>query len=123
MAQPCSIWGGAHGPRDVAVAVVDDLLLVVPAELRSMIAARQSRRVARVGGADTARRRPEPFQALTQREVARGLDLPLAGELPDEVTVRVAIQTGEPATLLRSTELAALCQAILVGPAAIGRAA
>ena len=109
--------------RDVAIAAADDLLLVVPAELRSMIAAR--RVVESLGSPAPTPRvvvRAVPG-AVPSEEVARGLDLPLAGELPDEVTVRVAIQTGEPATLLRSTELAALCQAILVGPAAIGRAA
>ena len=52
--------------------------------------------------------------ALPGREVARALDLPLAGELPDEVAVRSAIQTGDPAALLRGTQLSALCEAILV---------
>jgi hypothetical protein len=39
------------------------------------------------------------------------------------VTVRVAIQTGDPAALLRGTELAALCKAILLVAPAIGMAA
>jgi len=113
----------ATTPREVAVAAVDDLLLVVPGELRAVIAAR------RVAGAlgPTA---PTPRVvvrtvpgALPSADVARGLDLSLAGELPDEVTVRAAIQTGEPAALLRGTKLAALCEAILVDPAAIGIAA
>jgi hypothetical protein len=51
------------------------------------------------------------------------LGLPLAGELPDEVTVRAATQMGEPTALLRNTELAALCETILLVPAAIGLAA
>ena len=109
--------------RDVAVAAVDDLLLVVPAELRAVIAARQVIELL----APTA---PSPRVvvrvipgALPSGEVARGLDLSLAGELPDEGTVRAAIQMGEPAALLRGTGLAALCEAILGGPAAMGMAA
>jgi secretion/DNA translocation related CpaE-like protein len=108
--------------RDVAVAAVDDLLLVVPAELRAVIAARQ---VVQSLGPHT----PRPHVvvrvvtgAMPSGDVAGGLGFSLAGELPDEVTVRVAIQTGEPAALLRGTRLAALCEEILL-PAAIGMAA
>ena len=109
--------------RDVAIAAADDLLLVVPAELRAMIAAR--RVVDSLGlTAPTPRVvvRAGPG-ALPSEDVARGLDLSLAGEVPDEVIVRVAIQTGEPAALLRSTTLAALCEAILVVSTATGMAA
>ena len=109
--------------RDVAIAAADDLLLVVPAELRAMIAGRWV--VESLGSTAPTPRvvvRAVPG-ALPSEEVARGLDLSLVGELPDEVTVRVAIQTGEPAALLRSTELAALCEAILMVPAEIGMAA
>jgi secretion/DNA translocation related CpaE-like protein len=112
----------ATAAREVAVAAVDDLLLVVPAELRAMIAARQ---VVQSLGPHA----PTPHVvvravpgALPSRDVAGGLGFSLAGELPDEVIVRVAIQTGEPAALLRGAKLAALCEAILL-PAAIGRAA
>jgi secretion/DNA translocation related CpaE-like protein len=110
--------------RDVAIGAADDLILVVPAELRAMIAA--CRVVESLGPTAPAPRvvvRAVPG-ALPSAEVARGLDLSLAGELHDEVTVRVAVQTGEPAGLLRGgTALAALCQAILQVPAAIGMAA
>jgi secretion/DNA translocation related CpaE-like protein len=109
--------------RSVALAALDELLLVVPAEVRAMIAAR---RVAASLG-PTA---PTPrvvvrvvLGALPSEDVARGLELPLAGELSDEVTVRAAIQTGEPTALLRNTRLAALCEAILLVPATIGMAA
>jgi secretion/DNA translocation related CpaE-like protein len=109
--------------RDVAIAAVDDLLLVVPAELRAMIAARRV-----VASFAPATRNPQVVVravpgALPSAEVARGLALPLTGELPDEVTARVAIQTGDPASLLRATKLAALCEAILVVSPAIGVAA
>jgi secretion/DNA translocation related CpaE-like protein len=109
--------------RDVAIAAVDELLLVVPAELRAMIAGR--RVVESLGQtAPTPRAivRAVPG-ALPSEEVARGLDLSLAGELLDEVTVRVAVQTGEPTALLRHTTLSTLCEAILLVPAEIGIAA
>jgi secretion/DNA translocation related CpaE-like protein len=109
--------------RDVAVAIVDDLLLVVPAELRAMIAAGLV--VESLGPTAPTPRvvvRALPG-ALPSDDVARGLGLSLAGELPDEVTVRVAVQTGQPAALLRGTRLAALCAAILVVPTTIGMAA
>ena len=109
--------------RDIAIAAVDEILLVVPAEVRAMIAAR--RVVESLGP-----RAPGPKVivravpgALPTEEVARGLGLPLAGELPDEITVRAAIQTGEPAALLRNTGLAALCETILLVPPAVGMAA
>jgi secretion/DNA translocation related CpaE-like protein len=114
---------GPTAARDVAVAAVDDLLIVVPAELRAMIAAR--RVVESLGPTAPTPRvvvRAVPG-ALPSREVARGLRLSLAGEIPDEVDVRVATQTGDPAALLRGTELAALCEAILAVPAVIGVAA
>lgn len=109
--------------RDVAVAAVDDLLLVVPAELRAVIAARQlADSLGQTAPAPRVVVRTVPG-ALPSGEIVRGLDLSLAGELPDEVSVRSAIQTGEPAALLRGTKLAALCEAILHDQAAIGIAA
>jgi hypothetical protein len=50
---------------------------------------------------------------LPAREVVRGVELPFAGELTDEVEVRQALQTGDAAGLVRGTELAALCEALL----------
>jgi secretion/DNA translocation related CpaE-like protein len=109
--------------RDEAVAALDDLLLLVPAELRAVLAAR--RVVQSLGPSAPTPRvvvRAVPA-ALPSREVAPALDLTLAGELPDEMAVRAAIQTGDPAALLRDSELAALCEAILVVPTALRAAA
>jgi secretion/DNA translocation related CpaE-like protein len=108
--------------RDEAVAASDDLLVVVPAELRAVLAAR--RVVERLGRTLT---RPRAVVrtvagALPGREVVRGLDLPLAGELPDEVAVRAALQVGDAAALVRGTELAELCAALLETPT-VARAA
>jgi secretion/DNA translocation related CpaE-like protein len=106
--------------RDEATGTIDDLFLVVPAELRAVLASRrvvESLRPTAPTPRVVVRTVPD---ALPSREVACGLDLPLAGELPDEVVVRAASQAGEPAALLRNTLLAALCDAILVVPAALG---
>jgi secretion/DNA translocation related CpaE-like protein len=109
--------------RDVAIAAADELLLVVPAEVRAIIAAR--RVVESLGSLGPRPRvivRVVPG-ALPSEEVARGVGLPLAGELPDEVAVRAAVQAGDSTALLRTTELAALCDKILLAPATIGVAA
>ena len=109
--------------RDVAVAAADELLLVVPAEVRAVIAGRRVvESLAPPGPRPRVVVRTVPG-ALPSEEVAHGLGLPLAGELPDEVTVRAATQMGEPTALLRNTELAALCETILLVPMAIGLAA
>jgi secretion/DNA translocation related CpaE-like protein len=108
--------------RDEAIIAADDLLLVVPAELRSLLAARRALQT--LGpSAPTPRLivRPVPG-GLPGPEVARALGLAPAGDLPDEVVVRAAIQVGDP-TALRDTELAALCEAILLVPTALEAAA
>jgi secretion/DNA translocation related CpaE-like protein len=111
------------GARHEAVAAADQLLLVVPAELRGVLAARRVVRSLR-SPAPTTRVvvRPVPG-ALPGREVVHGLDLPLAGELPEEVTVRAALQVGDAAALVRGTQLGALCEALLVVPAPLRDAA
>jgi secretion/DNA translocation related CpaE-like protein len=111
------------GARDEAVAAADELLLVVPAELRGVLAAR--RVVQSLGSPVPTPRvvvRMVPG-ALPGREVVHGLDLPLAGELPEEVTVRAALQVGDATALVRGTKLAALCEALLVVPAPLRDAA
>jgi secretion/DNA translocation related CpaE-like protein len=109
--------------RDDATVLIDDLFLLVPAELRAVLAARRV-----VGSLRPTAPTPRLVVrnvpgALPSREVARGLNLPLAGELPDEVVVRAAIQAGDPEAMTRGTALAALCEAILVVPAAFEAAA
>jgi secretion/DNA translocation related CpaE-like protein len=108
--------------RDEAVAVTDELPLVVPAELHGVLAARRVAHSLR-SPAPTPRAVIRVPGALPGREVLRGLDLPFAGELADEVTVRAALQVGDAAALVRGTELAALCEALLVVPAPLRDAA
>lgn len=94
--------------RDEALTAVDDLLVVVPAELRAVLAARQL--IDGLGPIRVAPRaviRPVP-DGLPTREVVRGLGLASAGELPDESEVRTALLTGTAADLLRGQALAAL---------------
>jgi hypothetical protein len=50
---------------------------------------------------------------LPVREVLRGLGLPFAGELPDEVRVRQAAQIGDAPGLVRGTQLTELCTTLL----------
>lgn len=109
--------------RDEAIRAVDDLFLVVPAELRAVLAAR---RVVESLGPNVPRPRVvvrSVANALPGPDVARGLGLPFAGELPDEGVVRAAIQTGDPVVLLRNTQLVALCEALLRVPTALEVAA
>jgi secretion/DNA translocation related CpaE-like protein len=96
--------------RDQALVLVDEVLVVVPAEIRAVLAARRV-----VQGLPTTPRvvvRTVPG-ALPASEVVRGLGLPFAGQLSDEVTVRAAAQVGDPAGLVRGTELAELCRTLL----------
>lgn len=109
--------------RDVALAAADDLLVLVPTELRAVTAAGQV--VAGLGITSATLRvvvRPVP-DGLPVREIERVLALPSAGVLPDETDVRTALLTGEASGLLRAPELAALCGALLGARASVRVAA
>jgi secretion/DNA translocation related CpaE-like protein len=100
-----------------ALSAADDLLLLVPAEVRAVLAAR--RLVGRLGTAAASlrvvvRRVPD---GLPPREVARGLGADLVGDYVEEPSVRAALLNGVPRDLTRGTELGALCDRILDGPA------
>jgi secretion/DNA translocation related CpaE-like protein len=99
--------------RAEAIAVVDDLLMVVPAEIRAVLAA--GRVVRQLGAASAAPRVVvrRIRDGLPAREVLRGLGLPFAGELPDEVRVRQAAQIGDAPGLVRGTQLTELCTTLL----------
>ncbi len=103
--------------RDEAVAVADDLLVVVPAELRAVVAAGQV--VSGLGRSAAAVRavvRPVP-DGLPVDEILRVLALPPAGELPDETEVRRALATGAAGGLLQAPALSHLCRRLLGTPA------
>lgn len=102
--------------RDEAVAAADELLVVVPTELRAVVAAGQV--LGGLGPTSAAvravlRRVPD---GLPAREILRVLALPSAGELPDEAQVRTALHTGEAAGLLRAPALSHLCRSLLGSP-------
>jgi secretion/DNA translocation related CpaE-like protein len=99
--------------RDEAIAALEDLVVVVPAEIRAVLAAG---RVVRGLGATPAAPRVVVRRirdGLPAREVLRGIGLPFAGELPDEVRVRRAAQVGDAPGLVRGTKLAELCTTLL----------
>ncbi len=100
-----------------ALAVADDVLLVVPAEVRAVLAARQlmgrlprSQASLRV----VVRRTSE---GLPPHQVAGSLDAELAGDYGDEPSVRAALLNGDPRGLVHHTELGSLCHRLLDGSA------
>jgi secretion/DNA translocation related CpaE-like protein len=99
--------------RDAALAMADDILVVVPGELRAVLAAR--RVIEGLSGGSASPRaivRIVP-SGLPSREVAQALQLSLAGELADEIQVRTALQLGDANAIVRGTALATLCETLL----------
>lgn len=99
--------------RDAAIAALDDLLVIIPAEIRAMLAAGRV-----LGGLGPTPAAPRVIvrmttDALPAREVLRGVGLPFAGELPDEARVLEAAQLGDAPGLVRGTKLAGLCATFL----------
>lgn len=99
--------------RDAAISALDDLLVVVPAEVRAVLAAGRV-----LGGLGPTPAAPRAVvrgttEALPVREVLRGVGLPFAGELPDEARVHEAAQLGDASGLVRGTRLAELCTTLL----------
>ena len=109
--------------RSEALEAAHRLVVVVPAEVRAILAARQvvsslEHSPARV---DLAVR--EVRDGLPAAEVSRAVGLPLAGVVSEESAVRTAGLTGSADELL-SGSLLRLCQDLLAEPArASGRAA
>jgi secretion/DNA translocation related CpaE-like protein len=99
--------------RDAAVAGLDDLLVLVPAEIRAMLAT--GRLLDGLGPTPATTRVVvrRTTDALPAREVVRGVGLPFAGELPDEARVREAAHLGDAPGLVRGTKLAELCATLL----------
>lgn len=99
--------------REQATAAADEVLVVVPGEVRAVLAARQV--IEWLGPV-----RP-PLRAVVRTvpgglpapEVGRAVGVPLAGVLPDEPAVRAALLTGDARGLIRGTELGALCRQLL----------
>lgn len=110
-----------------ALEQADTALLVVPAELRAMAAAGRVAAAARMRLADLrAVVRTPGCAGLDGQEIARGLGLPLAGELPGEPGLTADVERGTPPGLREHGPLARFCSAFLsraVPPPAAGRSA
>jgi len=101
--------------RDEAVVLLDDLLVVVPAEVRAVLASGQV-----LVGLEP---RLEPRVVvrtvpggLPPVDVARAVRLPLAGVLQEDPAIRVAAAVGAASDLLDVAPLAELCAGLLTGP-------
>ncbi|HEY8534126.1 MAG TPA: septum site-determining protein Ssd [Micromonospora sp.] len=108
-----------------ALRAIDQVLIVVPAELRATAAAARVKAAVSEHCADIAVivRGPAPGR-LKAREVARALDLPLAGTLRPEPRLCRALERGEAPAASGRGPLAALCHRIVSEvTTATGRAA
>lgn len=105
-----------------SLSTADEVLLVVPAEVRAVLAARQL--VRRLGRSlpDLAVVVRRVSDGLPPQEVARGLGVDLVGDYGDEPAVRTALLSGAPRDLLRGTDLGELCHRLLGRPGAWARA-
>lgn len=100
----------------VALASVDHLLLVVPAELRACAAAARVVSSVQLYTEDVSVvvRGPAPGR-LKAREIARALGLPLSGSLRSEPALARALERGEPPAGSGTGPLADLCRRVLGG--------
>lgn len=94
--------------------LADDVLLVVPAEVRAIVAARQVASVLRPV-TDRVQAVVRTAPPLSSRRVAEALALPLAGELAAERWLRTGAGRGRPLSLRRRGPLSRLCDRLLDG--------
>ncbi|MCD0482427.1 CpaE-like family protein [Streptacidiphilus sp. ASG 303] len=109
-----------------ALEQADTGLLVVPAELRAVAAAGRVAAAARMRLSDLrAVVRTPACPGLDAAEVARGLRMDLAGELPGEPGLAADVERGTPPGLRERGPLARFCSAFLARavPPAAGRSA
>ncbi|MFJ6212276.1 septum site-determining protein Ssd [Streptomyces sp. NPDC092296] len=109
-----------------ALEQADTGLLVVPAELRAMAAAGRVAAAVRMRLSDLrAVVRGPGCAGLGAEEIARGLRLPLAGELVGEPGLTTDVERGTPPGLRDTGPLARFCSAFLARavPPATGRGA
>ena len=99
--------------RDEALTTADEVVVVLPAEVRAVLAARQVLR--RFGPVTPALRAlvRKVDGGVPPRDVAGSLGLALGGELEHEPAVRAAALRGRPAAMVRGTALADVCRHLL----------
>ncbi|WP_406285102.1 septum site-determining protein Ssd [Embleya sp. NBC_00896] len=108
---------------DEALRQCDTGLLVVPAEVRALAAAAQALERVRPALRDVRAvvRQPSP-SGLSSAAVARGLGVPLAGELRPEAGLSAAAERGDPPGLRTRGPLARFCRDYIAGnPAGLVR--
>ncbi|NJQ16141.1 septum site-determining protein Ssd [Streptomyces bohaiensis] len=103
---------GADEATTAALSRLDLGLLVVPGDLRSVAAARITATTAGRLVRDL-RLVVRPGAALPAAEVSRLLDLPLAGEVPDQRRLCPAVDAGEPPGRDAAAPLGAFCEALV----------
>lgn len=99
--------------REQALTVVDRMVVVVPAEVRAVLAARRLMIGLEAAAAKTDVVVRRVGGGLPPAEVCRAVGLPLAGVLDDEPSVRAAGLTGSVEGILRSGAIAHLCGELL----------
>jgi secretion/DNA translocation related CpaE-like protein len=99
----------------VAMAAADLALLIVPAEIRAVAAARRVAAELLDRLADVRVVVRGPALGLSAEAVADALDLPLVGLLRPEPGLRAALERGEPPGLRRRGPLSTLCRQLLAG--------
>jgi secretion/DNA translocation related CpaE-like protein len=92
----------------------DDVLVVVPAEVRAIVAARRVVSVLRPA-VDRIWAVVRVTAALSARRAADALALPLAGEMRTERAVQAAVDRGQAPFLRRRGPLSTLCDRLLDG--------
>ena len=109
--------------RSEALTALDEVLVVVPATVRAVLAARQA--LAGMGPVAAPARLLVRSSAggVPEDEVARALGAPLAGVVDEEPAVRAASLAGSPDDLASGTALASLCERLLDEPATLRSAA
>jgi secretion/DNA translocation related CpaE-like protein len=101
--------------RDDALALIDDLLVVVPTDMRAVLAAgRLVTDLASPPPRTWVVVRPVPH-GVTPREVGDALRLPIAGVLDDDPAIRKAAARGKARELMAVPALAELCSDVLDG--------
>jgi secretion/DNA translocation related CpaE-like protein len=92
--------------------LADDVLVVVPGEVRAIVAARRVVSVLRPA-VERVWAVVRVTAALSPHRVAEALGLPLAGEMRAERWFRAAVDSGRPPLLRRRGPLTALCDRLL----------
>ncbi|HVQ91163.1 MAG TPA: septum site-determining protein Ssd [Mycobacteriales bacterium] len=109
---------------DVAVGLADELIMLVPADVRAAASAVQvaERLAGQARSVGLVVRRP-PASVVSAETVAEVVELPLLGEIRSEPGLSVSLCRGRPLELRRRGPLALLCERLLDQLLGVGREA